>query len=151
MELKDFQKEGLARTFSRIKKYNPEYVKAFRLPGSIETYEALSELPFLTKDMLRPGYPFGYLSANKNDIARVHMSSGMTGTPIINPMTKSDVENRGAIMRRCLETAGLTAEGVIQIPPPFRTFQRRLRFPFRSGETGGFYRPFRHGKKRIAA
>lgn len=118
MELKDFQKEGLSRAFSRIKKYNPEYARAFRLLDSIETYEALSELPFLTKDMLRLGYPFGYISADKNNIARVHMSSGTRGTP----MAKSDAENWDAIMRRCLETAGLTAEDVIQLTPSLVLF-----------------------------
>lgn len=148
-KLKDIQKEGLEKTIARIKRYNPEYAKAFRLPEKIESYEELGRLPFLTKDMLRLGYPFGYLCADKNEIARMHMSSGTTGTPIINPMTKKDVENWAEMMCRCMKTAGLTSNDVIQITPSFGLFNGGFGFHFGAEKLGAFIIPAGAGRSGL--
>lgn len=147
--LSDGQKEGLAKTIRRIKKFNPEYAQSFGLPEKIETYEELARLPFLTKDMLRLGYPFGYLCDDKKNIARMHMSSGTTGTPIINPMTQNDVENWAEIMCRCLKTAGLTENDVLQITPSFGLFNGGFGFHFGAQKLGAFIIPAGAGRSGL--
>src|SRR5690349_4909158 len=92
-------------------------------------------LPFLTKDELRDAYP--YALACGGAYRRVHMSSGTTGNPILNPYTAADVAQWGEIMARCYVAAGVTRDDVIQITPSFGLF------------TGGF--GFHYGAERLGA
>ena len=106
-------------------------------PGDIRGPADWARLPFLTKDDLRDAYPFGLAGADPERIARVHMSSGTTGNPVVNPFTRADVEQWGTVMARCYAAAGVGARDVIQITPSFGLF------------TGGF--GFHYGAERIGA
>ena len=106
-------------------------------PGDIKTPADWSRLPFLTKDDLRDAYPFGLACVERDRVVRVHMSSGTTGNPVVNPYTRVDVEQWTAVMARCLVTAGVGARDVVQITPSFGLF------------TGGF--GFHYGAERIGA
>jgi phenylacetate-CoA ligase len=106
-------------------------------PGDIRGPADWARLPFLTKDDLRDAYPFGLAGVDPERIARVHMSSGTTGNPVVNPFTRADVEQWGAVMARCYAAAGVGARDVIQITPSFGLF------------TGGF--GFHYGAERIGA
>jgi len=106
-------------------------------PDDIHGPADWARLPFLTKDDLRDAYPFGLAGADPERIARVHMSSGTTGNPVVNPFTRADVEQWGTVMARCYAAAGVGARDVIQITPSFGLF------------TGGF--GFHYGAERIGA
>ena len=94
-------------------------------------------MPFLTKDELRDAYPFTLACGGAEGYRRVHMSSGTTGNPILNPYTAADVEQWGEVMARCYVAAGVTRADVIQITPSFGLF------------TGGF--GFHYGAERLGA
>ncbi|PYN11888.1 MAG: phenylacetate--CoA ligase, partial [Candidatus Rokuibacteriota bacterium] len=68
---------------------------------------------------------------------RIHMSSGTTGNPILNPYTAADVAQWGEVMARCYVAAGVGPSDVIQITPSFGLF------------TGGF--GFHYGAERLGA
>jgi phenylacetate-CoA ligase len=68
---------------------------------------------------------------------RVHMSSGTTGNPIVNPYTPADIEQWKDVMARCYTAAGVTARDVVHVTPSFGLF------------TGGF--GFHYGAERIGA
>jgi phenylacetate-coenzyme A ligase PaaK-like adenylate-forming protein len=104
-------------------------------PDDLERVEDWRSLPFLTKDELRDAYPFGL--ACGSGYRRVHMSSGTTGNPILNPFTEADVRQWGEMMARCYVAAGVTRDDVIQITPSFGLF------------TGGF--GFHYGAERLGA
>ena len=106
-------------------------------PGDIRTTADWSRLPFLTKDELRDAYPFGLACVEPDRVLRVHMSSGTTGNPVLNPYTRADVEQWAAVMARCYVAAGVGARDVVQITPSFGLF------------TGGF--GFHYGAERIGA
>src|SRR5439155_14745434 len=89
-------------------------------PDDVKRAEDWARLPFLTKDELRDAYPYGL--ACGEDYRRVHMSSGTTGNPILNPYTAADVAQWGEVMARCHVAAGVTADDVIQITPSFGLF-----------------------------
>jgi phenylacetate-coenzyme A ligase PaaK-like adenylate-forming protein len=101
----------------------------------IRTVADWARLPFLTKDELRDTYPFGLACGER--YRRIHMSSGTTGNPILNPYTDADVAQWGEVMARCYVAAGVTAADVIQITPSFGLF------------TGGF--GFHYGAERLGA
>ncbi len=105
-------------------------------PDDLTSVADWTRLPFLTKDELRDAYPYG-LACGAGGYRRVHMSSGTTGNPILNPYTPRDVEQWGEVMARCYVAAGVTRDDVIQITPSFGLF------------TGGF--GFHYGAERLGA
>ncbi|HET8530370.1 MAG TPA: phenylacetate--CoA ligase [Methylomirabilota bacterium] len=106
-------------------------------PADLRTPADWARLPFLTKDDLRDAYPFGLACAEPEAVLRVHMSSGTTGNAVLNPYTRSDVEQWASVMARCYTVAGVGARDVVQITPSFGLF------------TGGF--GFHYGAERIGA
>ena len=106
-------------------------------PEDIHRLEDWRRLPFLTKEELRDAYPFGLACARRDGYLRIHMSSGTTGNPILNPYTVADVAQWGEVMARCMRTAGVTKDDIIQVIASFGLF------------TGGF--GFHYGAERIGA
>jgi phenylacetate-CoA ligase len=104
-------------------------------PEDLKRVDDWRRLPFLTKEALRDAYPFGL--ACGSGYLRIHMSSGTTGNPILNPYTANDVAQWGEVMARCYTAAGVTRADVIQITPSFGLF------------TGGF--GFHYGAERLGA
>ena len=130
--------EGLRKTLSHALA-NPAWRRrlAGAEPGDIRTTADWSRLPFLTKDELREAYPFGLACVEPARVVRIHMSSGTTGNPVVNPYTRADVEQWANVMARCYTAAGVGARDVIQITASFGLF------------TGGF--GLHYGAERIGA
>jgi phenylacetate-CoA ligase len=130
--------EGLRRTLGHVLDHEAwrRRLPGVR-PGDIRAPADWARLPFLTKDELRDAYPFGLACVEPDRALRVHMSSGTTGNPVLNPYTRADVEQWGAVMARCYVAAGVGPRDVIQITPSFGLF------------TGGF--GFHYGAERIGA
>jgi phenylacetate-CoA ligase len=106
-------------------------------PRDIVRVEDWRKLPFLTKDELRDAYPYALACARQGGYARIQMSSGTTGNPILNPYTAGDVVQWGEVMARCYVAAGVGRDDVVQITPSFGLF------------TGGF--GFHYGAERLGA
>ncbi len=147
-ELERIQLKRLKQTLAHIKANNPSYAK--RLGDfEVEDIRDLSDIknfPFLTKEDLRKAYPFGLACAPKEDFVRFHMSSGTTGTPVINPFTRADVEQWAEIMARCLSAAGLTHKDVLQITPGFGLFNGGFGFHYGAERIGCFVVPIGPGR-----
>jgi len=50
-----------------------------RIPEKINSLDELKDIPFTTKNDLRNSFPCGMVSVNKDEIIRLHSSSGTTG------------------------------------------------------------------------
>lgn len=87
--------------------------------SSIKTKEDFEKLPFTTKGDLRDAYPLGLQAVPDEEVIRIHSSSGTTGTPVIIPYTKKDVDDWRDMFRRCYETAGLTSLDRVHITPGY--------------------------------
>jgi len=132
------QLEGLRRTLARVRANSAYRARLGDVaPEEICSLEEWRRLPFLTKEALRDGYPYGLACAPREAFRRVHMSSGTTGNPILNPYTPGDIAQWAEVMARCYRAAGVTAEDIIQVTPSFGLF------------TGGF--GFHYGAEAIGA
>src|SRR3989475_3743157 len=98
-------------------------------PEDVVRLDDWRQLPFLTKEELRDAYPYGLACAREAGYVRVQMSSGTTGSPILNPYTASDVAQWGEVMARCYVAAGVGRDDVIQITPSFGLFTGGFCFP----------------------
>jgi phenylacetate-CoA ligase len=132
------QLDGMRRTLARVVR-NPAWARRLRdvQAGDVKRVDDWRRLPFLTKDDLRDAYPLALACGGFEGYRRVHMSSGTTGNPILNPYTAADVVQWGEVMARCYVAAGVTRDDVVQITPSFGLF------------TGGF--GFHYGAERLGA
>lgn len=86
---------------------------------AIQSQEDFEKLPFTWKGDLREAYPLGLQAVPEEEIVRIHSSSGTTGTPVIIPYTRKDVEDWAIMFARCYEMAGLTNLDRVQITPGY--------------------------------
>jgi phenylacetate-CoA ligase len=122
--LEPLQLERLRRTIDRIAAHNPTYRRHLGdIPSrDLASLDDLRRLPFLTKNQLRDGYPYGMACHGPDPVRRVHMSSGTTGAPIVNPYTAADLEQWREVMGRSLAAAGVTARDVLLVTASFGLF-----------------------------
>ena len=117
-ELETFQLERLKKTVSYVYERVPFYKTALKkngvAPDDIKTLNDLARLPFTSKLDFRDNYPFGLTCVPRDEIVRVHSSSGTTGKPVIAPYTQKDVDVWAELIARSLACAGMTREDVLQ-------------------------------------
>ena len=84
-------------------------------PADIKTLDDIRRLPFFLKVDLRDTYPCGLFAVPRDDVVRLHASSGTTGKPIVVGYTSNDISVWSDAMRRCMLACGLCAKDVIQV------------------------------------
>ncbi len=88
-------------------------------PDDIRDQADFERLPFTDKGDLREAYPLGLQAVPDEQVVRIHSSSGTTGTPVIIPYTRQDVDDWARMFARCYRTAGITNLDRIQITPGY--------------------------------
>ncbi len=83
-------------------------------PADITCLADIAKLPFTTKADLRETYPYGLLAVPQAEIVEVHMSSGTTGTPVVDAYTAKDLDDWAEGMARTLNGAGACKNDTIQ-------------------------------------
>lgn len=86
---------------------------------AINNQEDFEQLPFTWKGDLRDAYPLGLQAVPDEEVVRIHSSSGTTGTPVIIPYTKQDVDDWAEMFKRCYEMAGVSNLDRIHITPGY--------------------------------
>src|SRR6185437_11929639 len=76
-------------------------------PEDVTSLGDLARLPFTSKADLRAHYPFGLLAVGRDQLVRVHASSGTHGKPTVVGYTRADLENWTELMARCMTMAGV--------------------------------------------
>lgn len=76
-------------------------------PEDIQTLADVQKLPFTTKEDLRISYPFGMFAVPKEDVRRIHASSGTTGRPTVVGYTQNDLDNWSDLVARSLYASGV--------------------------------------------
>jgi len=75
--------------------------------------EDLPRLPFTLKTDFRDHHPFGMFAVPRDQIARLHASSGTTGKPTIVAYTRGDLDVWAELVARCLSAAGARAGDIL--------------------------------------
>ncbi|MGH3457313.1 phenylacetate--CoA ligase PaaK [Aeromicrobium sp.] len=118
-ELEDVQLERLKDTLRRAERNVPHYRQAFAAAGvtadDFKTREDLAKFPFTAKADLRENYPFGMFAVPREQVARVHASSGTTGKPTVVGYTQADVDTWAELMARSIRAAGGAPGDVVHI------------------------------------
>ena len=78
-------------------------------PDDLRSLDDLARFPFTTKADLRANYPFGMFAVPREQVSRIHASSGTTGRPTVVGYTAADVSTWADLMARSLRAAGVRA------------------------------------------
>lgn len=114
-------------------------------PEMIVDAETFTMLPFTEKAELRDVYPLGVQAVRDEEIVRIHSSSGTTGTPIIIPYTKRDVEDWADMFARCYKVAGITSSDRIHITPGYGLWTAGIGFQLGCEKLGAMAIPMGPG------
>ncbi len=95
--------------------YKQAFAKAKVGPESIKSLDDVRRLPFTTKQDMRDTYPLGLLAVPRDQVARIHGSSGTTGKPTFVAYTRRDVKLWADLCARFLVAGGLRPEHTVQI------------------------------------
>ncbi len=109
-ELRALQRERLAATltnaYNNIDHYRQAFDAAGVHPDDVGGLDGLAKLPFLVKDHLRDAYPFGMFAVPREQLVRVHASSGTTGKPTVVGYTRNDLDVWSTVVARSIYAAG---------------------------------------------
>jgi phenylacetate-CoA ligase len=109
-ELAALQYERLTKTlhhaYDNVEHYRNAFTNAGVHPDDCGSLDDLAGFPFLVKDVLRVNYPFGLLAVPREQVVRVHASSGTTGKPTVVAYTRNDVDLWADVMARSIYAAG---------------------------------------------
>jgi phenylacetate-CoA ligase len=109
-ELRALQLERLRwsvrHAYDHVAHYRRSFDEAGVSPDDIETLADLARLPFTTKATLRDHYPFGMFAVPREDVVRLHASSGTTGKPTVVGYTRDDLDMWADLVARSIRAAG---------------------------------------------
>ncbi|HEX8010894.1 MAG TPA: phenylacetate--CoA ligase PaaK [Casimicrobiaceae bacterium] len=118
-ELQALQLKRLQWTLRHAYDHVPHYRAALGAtgfhPNELKTLADLTRLPFTTKKELRDNYPFGMFAVPRDQVVRIHASSGTTGKPAVVGYTRNDVEMWASVMARSIRAAGGRAGDIVHV------------------------------------
>ena len=114
-----WQSERLVKQVQHVWNHVPYYRKKMEEKGleagDIRGIEDLHKLPFLSKADLRECYPYGLLGSPREEVVRIHSTSGTTGKRVVAFYTQKDLDLWSDCCARALCAAGATKEDVCQV------------------------------------
>ena len=118
-ELQALQLQRLRSTLELAYAHVPHYRAAFDAqgvhPSDCRSLADLAKFPFTTKEDLRDHYPFGMFAVPREQVVRVHASSGTTGKPTVVGYTQGDIDPWADLVARSIRAAGGRAGDIVHV------------------------------------
>jgi phenylacetate-CoA ligase len=99
-------KQTLKHAYENVAHYRRSFDEAGVHPDDLKSLDDLAKFPFTTKKTLRDNYPFGLFAVPREQVVRVHASSGTTGKPTVVGYTKRDIDTWADLVARSIRAAG---------------------------------------------
>ncbi len=118
-EVEALQLRRLQRTVCHAYENVAHYRRAFDgagvHPDDLRELADLARFPFTTKADLRDNYPFGMFAVPRQQVVRVHASSGTTGKPTVVGYTQNDIDTWAQLVARSIRAAGGRAGDIVHV------------------------------------
>ncbi|KQX62191.1 phenylacetate--CoA ligase [Angustibacter sp. Root456] len=118
-ELRATQLERLRWSLTHAYENVPHYREAFDAKGfdprEVTSLDDVRHAPFTSKADLRDNYPFGMFAVPREQVNRVHASSGTTGRPTVVGYTGQDIATWAGLMARSIRAAGGRPGDVVHV------------------------------------
>jgi phenylacetate-CoA ligase len=145
-------KQTVRQAYKNIPFYKEYFSKLNIKSNDIASLKDMRKLPFTTRDDLRENYPFGMLAVSKEQVVRLHTSSGTTGKPKAIFFSKKDVDRAAELIARCLIMTGIKKDDVLQNMMTYGLFTGALVMHYGAEKVGVLVIPAGPGntKRQIA-
>jgi phenylacetate-CoA ligase len=150
-KLEDLQLGRLKDTIGRTKKsyYYGRVFKEKKLgAGSIRKLKDIQKFPFTIKDDLREHWPYGFVAVPKDELVRMHSSSGTTGRATVVFHTINDIAVWTNLLARCMYMAGMRRSDVFQNMMTYGLFTGGLGFHYGAEKIGALIIPAGAGNSK---
>ena len=97
---------SLRHAYRNVAHYKTAFDAAGVHPDDVRDLADLAKLPFTTKETLRQHFPYGMFAVPRDQVVRVHASSGTTGRPTVVGYTSGDLDTWATVMARTLRAGG---------------------------------------------
>ena len=118
----------LRHVYDNVAHYRTQLDDAGLKPADLESLSDLAQFPFTVKEDLRRNYPFGMFAVPREQVMRIHASSGTTGTPTVVGYTANDLRVWAEVMARSMRAAGVRSGDMVQITYGYGLFTGGLGF-----------------------
>ncbi len=111
----DRLKWSLRHAYENVPFYRASFDAAGVHPDDLTCLADLAKFPFTKKSDLRDNYPFGLFAVPREQIVRVHASSGTTGKPTVVGYTARDISNWADLVARSMRASGTRPGDIVHI------------------------------------
>jgi phenylacetate-CoA ligase len=106
---------SVQHAYDNVAHYRESFRDAGVHPQDLRSLEDLAKFPFTVKDDLRANYPFGMFAVPREQVVRVHASSGTTGKPTVVGYTQQDIDTWAQLMARSIRASGGKPGDIVHI------------------------------------
>ena len=106
---------SLQHAYDNVPHYRRAFDKKGVHPRDLHALEDLGKFPFTVKTDLRDNYPFAMFAVPREQVVRIHASSGTTGKPTVVGYTRNDIETWATVMARSIRAAGARAGDILHV------------------------------------
>ncbi len=149
--LEALQLKRLKTTLQQAKK-SLHYERIFKEvgmdPDVVKAIEGIEKLPLTIKDDLRDHWPYGFLAASRDELVRIHSSSGTTGQATIVFHTTNDIDQWTSIVARSMYMTGMRKSDVFQNMMTYGLFTGGLGFHYGAERIGALTIPAGSGNSK---
>ena len=111
----DRLKWSLRHAYENVPMYRERFDAAGVHPDDLKSLADLAKFPFTNKADLRDNYPFGLFAVPREQIIRVHASSGTTGKPTVVGYTRNDIDMWADMMARSMRASGTRPGDIVHV------------------------------------
>jgi phenylacetate-CoA ligase len=108
-------KWSLKHAYDNVPFYRTQFDAAGVHPDDLTSLRDLAKFPFTVKSDLRDNYPFGMFAVPREQITRIHASSGTTGKPTVVGYTANDIEMWSNMVARSMRASGTAPGDMVHI------------------------------------
>ncbi len=149
-ELRALQLQRLQKTLAHAYANSPVYKAKFDAagvhPNDCKSLADLAKFPFTTKSDLRDSYPFGMFAVPRDQVSRIHASSGTTGKPTVVGYTRGDIDIWANVVARSIRAAGARKGDMVHISYGYGLFTGGLGAHYGAEKLGLTVVPFGGGQ-----
>jgi len=106
---------SLQHAYDNVAHYRKAFAARGVHPADLKELSDLKLFPFTAKVDLRDNYPFGMFAVPREQVSRIHASSGTTGRPTVVGYTTSDIDTWANLVARSLRAGGVRSTDRVHV------------------------------------
>ncbi len=126
----------LNHAYDNVPMYKRKFDDAGVHPDDLKQVSDIQKFPYTTKQDLRDNYPFGLFAVPREQVSRIHASSGTTGKPTVVGYTRKDIHDWATLVARSIRAAGGNKGDMVHVSYGYGLFTGGLGAHYGAEELG---------------